>query len=188
MSSYTEYSDNECIELFLSDNDKSAFAELFNRYFDNTYGFVYSRVGNKVWTEEIVSETFCTLIKAIKLFNGKSTVRTFIFGVALNKIKQFWYKKYKEKEIHLNEDIYITDPEIEGEDEYRLLEKLPMILDKLPDNYKAVLTERFLHEKSVKETATALNITEENVRVIQNRALRKAAQIGEEYLHEETYK
>jgi RNA polymerase sigma-70 factor, ECF subfamily len=42
-----------------------------------------------------------------------------------------------------------------------------------------VLHYRFLRRYSVKETAAAMQLTETNVKVLQFRALRKAAQIGQ---------
>lgn len=179
------YSDEECIDLFLSSHDKDAFGEIFSRYFEDTYRFVYSRVGKKQWTEDIVSDTFYTLIDVLKLFNKNSQVKTFIFGIAVNKVKQFWQKKYKSLEVKLNEDFILTEEMPEDDYEYDQLSKMiPKVLGKLPENYRLVLTERFLNEKSIKETAAILGLSEANIRVIQFRALKKAVQIGERLLDE----
>lgn len=185
MRYFQNHSDDECIRIFLSNNDKDAFGEIFNRYFNDTYRFVYSRVGNKLWTEEIVSDTFYTLIEALKSFNKKAHIKTFIFGVALNKIRQFWQKKYARHEVKLFEDFIITDTLEEDEkDNERLSKILSEVLEKLPEKYRLVLTERFINEKSIKETADTLRLSEVNVRVIQSRALKKATEIGEKLLHE----
>jgi RNA polymerase sigma-70 factor, ECF subfamily len=184
MRFFENCSDSECVDMFLSENDKDAFGEIFRRYFEDTYRFVYSRVGNKAWTEEIASNTFYTLIQAVKSYDKKARLKTFIFGIAVNKIKQFWYKKYLLRELKLNEDFIILNKEVmeDEPEEHKLLKTVPMILKKLPEKYRLVLTERFLHEKNVRETALSLGLSEENVRVIQSRALKKATVIGEKLL------
>ena len=53
------------------------------------------------------------------------------------------------------------------------------LLRRLPDHYRRVLELRFLERKSVAETAARMGITSGNARVLQYRALRRAALLGE---------
>ena len=53
------------------------------------------------------------------------------------------------------------------------------LLRRLPDQYRRVLELRFLERRSVAETALAMGITSGNARVLQYRALRRAALLGE---------
>jgi RNA polymerase sigma-70 factor (ECF subfamily) len=52
-------------------------------------------------------------------------------------------------------------------------------LTALPDRYRAGLELRFLRGYSIKETATELGITPENAKVLQHRALARAAELLE---------
>ena len=52
------------------------------------------------------------------------------------------------------------------------------LLAALPENYRHVLEFRFLKSYTLKETAAAMGITEANVKVMQHRALQKAAKLG----------
>ncbi|MGH2514268.1 MAG: RNA polymerase sigma factor [Ktedonobacterales bacterium] len=54
------------------------------------------------------------------------------------------------------------------------------MLDQLPARYREVLTYRFLLNYSIKETAEKMRLTEANVKVLQFRALKKAAQLDKE--------
>lgn len=178
--------DIELVEAFIEKGNKEAFGEIYNKYFDDIYAFVYSRVGNKTWTEDIVSETFFTFLEIIKSYNKKFSLKNFIIGISLNKIRQFWAKKYKlgESEFH---DEFICIEELE-ENENKKLKSLSQILKeilpRLTEKYKNVLIERFINQKSIKETSFALNLSEANVRVIQNRALKKAASLANQYLNQ----
>jgi RNA polymerase sigma-70 factor (ECF subfamily) len=56
------------------------------------------------------------------------------------------------------------------------------VLEALPERYRNVLELRFLRGYSVQETAQELELSVENVKVIQHRALAKAVQITEGWL------
>jgi len=149
------------------------------------YRYVYSHVGNTATTEDIVSETYMTFVEIYEKYDGKSKVTTFLIGIARNKMRQHWDKQKKNGSTELDENFYIKPDngydEEEDEAKYNLLKGLlTEVLDALPDNYKSVLVARFIDCLNIKETAAELEITEGNVRVIQNRALKKACQIANE--------
>ena len=47
--------------------------------------------------EDLVQETFVTLLKAVQRFEGRSTVRTFLFGILYRKAKERGRKKAREQ-------------------------------------------------------------------------------------------
>ena len=53
------------------------------------------------------------------------------------------------------------------------------VLGRLPDRHRRVLELRFLYGYSIHEKAQKMGITPENAKVIQHRALGKAAQVEE---------
>ena len=61
-------------------------------------------------------------------------------------------------------------------------ERAERLLSLLPDNFRRVLELRFLRGYSVREAANELGVTESNARVMQFRALRKAAELEREVL------
>ena len=56
------------------------------------------------------------------------------------------------------------------------------LLDQLPERYREVLTLRFLKGYSIKETAHEMGITENHAKVLQFRAVQKAATLGHEHV------
>ena len=56
------------------------------------------------------------------------------------------------------------------------------ILDGLPANYRSVLELRFLRGYSIRETAAAMGVSVANAKVLQLRALRRAAATGAPYV------
>jgi RNA polymerase sigma-70 factor (ECF subfamily) len=61
-------------------------------------------------------------------------------------------------------------------------ERAQRVLSLLPDNFRRILELRFLRGYSVREAANELGVTESNARVLQFRALRKAADLELEVL------
>ena len=54
------------------------------------------------------------------------------------------------------------------------------MFEKLPEQYREVLTHRFIEQRTVAETAKATATAPGNVKVMQYRALKKAALIAKE--------
>lgn len=172
--------ENEWVADFVKSKSSTAFEKIYNLHFDYVYKFVFSRVGNHVWTQDIVSETFITLVDIMGSFNYSSKLRSFIIGIALNKIRQFYTKKVRENETSFDEEFFIMEEE-EPEDEEKeenLRKNLKDVLRKLDQKYREVLEARFLKCLSIKETALKLQITETNVKVRQKRAIEKAVVIA----------
>ena len=59
-------------------------------------------------------------------------------------------------------------------------DKVRRLLQRLPDNYRRILELRFLQAFSVREAASQMGVSVANAKVLQYRALRMAAQSGEE--------
>ena len=73
-----------------------------------------------------------------------------------------------------------NEVDFEKEEQLRII--VNKILPKLKETYQKVLVERFINNKTIKEAALAMKISEGNIRVLQNRALKKAVLIANEYL------
>lgn len=140
---------------------------------DDLYRFVYSKTYNKHLTEDVVSDTFYTLLDVIDSYDeSKSKVRTFLFGIALNKLRQKWSSK-KYRHVPIDEDILEHTPSISKKRDSSLVKKVYGALNALPEKYRQVITLRFTMYKSIKDTAKELGTTVTNVTTIQNRALKK---------------
>lgn len=65
---------------------QDAFNQLYDRYFQRIYSFVYLRVRNHADCEEIVQETFTAVFRSIEAFRGQSTLLSWIYGIAKNSV------------------------------------------------------------------------------------------------------
>lgn len=60
------------------------FNELYERYFQRIYNFVYGRIRNHADSEEIVQETFTVVFSSIEKYSGRSSLLSWIYGIAKN--------------------------------------------------------------------------------------------------------
>lgn len=154
-------------------NKKKEIEYLFNEYADDVYRFSYSKTQDRTVSEEIVSETFLTLVDVYDKYNGQGKIKSFIFGIALNKLRQYWYSKKENKNIDFDEDIHTYEDQSNSNKRVKLFNKILNIIETLPDKYKSVIKLRFLDLKSIKEVAQQIGVSNSNLTTIQNRALKK---------------
>ena len=60
------------------------FNELYHRYFQRIYSFVYARMRNHADAEEVVQETFTAVFRSFASYRGQSSLLSWIYGIAKN--------------------------------------------------------------------------------------------------------
>jgi len=81
--SFAELSDQELLEGIRLQSE-GHFAELYNRYFQRIYNFVYVRMRNHAESEEVVQETFLAVFRSFGNYRGQSSLLSWIYGIAKN--------------------------------------------------------------------------------------------------------
>jgi len=79
--------------------NKRAFREFYNVTKPRLLKWVESRVDNHKDAEEIVQDSFLSLIESLPVFRGKSSLKTFLTSIARHEIADYWRKKYAKKAI-----------------------------------------------------------------------------------------
>jgi RNA polymerase sigma-70 factor (ECF subfamily) len=75
--------DEELVERFLRDRDEEAFAELYRRHTRALYNFAL-RLGGEAAAADVVQEAWMRAARGLARFRWQSSLRTWLFGVALN--------------------------------------------------------------------------------------------------------
>lgn len=162
--------------------EEEAFIQLYHHYVTPLYRFVYSKTSNPQDAEDLTSETFYQALKNLGSFSGKSTFKNWLYGIAKHLILAKYRERYNQSTVELDENTAFEEKKTsEGSLEHeQKIGLLTSILSSLPQNYRNVLELRFLKGYTILETAAALGITEENAKVLQHRALKKANQLASE--------
>ncbi len=159
--------------------------QVFTRYVDPIYRFLYARVGNRQDAEDLTSEVFYKAAQELDSTRPEASIAHWLFTVARSVLADHWRRYYRSgAAVALDESrlIEIPDTSTATTDNQEDVALVAGLLAALPDRYRQVLELRFLHGYSIKETAQELHLTPENVKVIQHRALAKAVQLVDDRL------
>ena len=157
--------------------DKDSFSKFYSANFDILWRYVLSRVRDRDVASDIVSESFVSLFENVKNVKNPKALKSYLYKIAKNKMIQFYSR---EKTIALSGfDLDRFEVKEKGERKIpkKMILKLEEVLEMLPENYAEVLRLRFLSGLKLREVAEVLGKKEGNVKVIQNRAIKKAKEI-----------
>ncbi|HVF04372.1 MAG TPA: ECF subfamily RNA polymerase sigma factor, BldN family [Frankiaceae bacterium] len=156
--------------------DAEAFGELYDRYLDLIYRYVYYRVGGKALTEDLVSETFLRALRRIGTFEWQGRdFAAWLVTIARNIIADHYKSSRFRLEVS-TADMLDADRADEGI-EAGVLENITnaALLDavkKLNGEQQECVVLRFLQGLSVLETAQAMGKSEGAIKALQYRAVR----------------
>jgi RNA polymerase sigma-70 factor (ECF subfamily) len=161
--------------------DQQALAELVNRYSERIYNLALRILRNKEDAEDVLQETFMTVLEKISTFDERSGFFTWIYRIGTNASLM----KLRRKKIASTE--YLDHPDFERGREDKILQdwsqnpalrlddqEVKKVLDRaindLAEIYRTVFVLRDIEDLSIKGTARILAISEENVKIRLRRA------------------
>lgn len=156
---------------------------LYRAHVRPLYAFIYSRVGNRETAEDITSDVFVKALAHLDPTREERSIIAWLYRVARNAINDYWRIGHGARVIALDEARAGRDPGVVPVDTARqsaVAARAAALLGQLPENYRTVLTYRLLQGLSVAETARKMGTTEANVKVLQHRALKRAATLRED--------
>jgi RNA polymerase sigma-70 factor (ECF subfamily) len=161
--------------------DVQEFQTLYQENLGLIYRYVYSKVGNREEAEDLTSQIFIKAVRGVDHNRGAASIQKWLFQVARTTIADYWRTYYRTTASSLEE---LLEAGWEGPAEEETIftssqpaERVQRILQLLPEHYREVLTCRFLLSLSIRETALRMGLTEANVKVLQFRALKRAADL-----------
>lgn len=169
--------------------DKAALSQLVHKYSERVYNLALRILRNREDAEDVLQETFLTVIEKIHTFDGRSSFFTWIYRIATNaSLMRLRKKKVVFQQLNDNPDFqesvesrvfidWSQDPSVNVYDE-EVKKKIDEAINKLSDIYRGVFILRDIEGLSIKETSEILQITEENVKI----RLRRARQFLRDYL------
>lgn len=140
------------------------------------YRFIYSKVGSGPLAEDLTSEVFLKAARWLQHDRSADSVRGWLYATARTTIVDHWRRQAQIETLPLEswEDVLFCgrDP---VEETRRTRERAQRLLTLLPEREREVLALRFLRGYNAAEIGRALGLSPGNVRVLQLRALRRAA-------------
>ncbi len=165
----------------VSMDSQQEFQKFYQENLALIYRYVYSQVGNREEAEDLTSQIFLKVFSSIDQERSRPSMQKWLYLIARSTIADYWRARYRLPKSSLDE---MLEAGWEGPAEVeatvtgsRAEERVQRILQVLPEKYREVLKCRFLLKLSVKATALKMGLTEANVKVLQFRALKRAADL-----------
>jgi RNA polymerase sigma-70 factor (ECF subfamily) len=167
------------------DGDPDAFGEIYDRYIDTVFRYIYFRVGSKPLAEDLTSETFLRALRRIGSVSWQGRdLGAWLVTIARNLIADH-YKSGKYRLEVTTADMLDADQEDHGADgrpEAAVLERLTNVtlleaVKKLNPEQQECIVLRFLQGLSVTETAQAMGKNDGAIKALQYRAVRSLGRL-----------
>ena len=195
--------------------DEAAFASLVDAYGSWMLRTARSFVGSRAVAEEVVQETWLSALRALERFEGRSSLRTWLFTILLNAARRQAVRENRSVSVS---DLARGEPATANSEfadrlfdgshrrwpdawttvvaawdrlpEQRLLageirEAIETAVDALPSLQRIVFSLRDLEGWSAEEVCNALSISNSNQRVLLHRGRLKVRAVLERYLEKD---
>jgi RNA polymerase sigma-70 factor, ECF subfamily len=186
--------------------DEHAFVELFDRYYASMVSVARSYVPTREAAEDAVQETFAAVVEGISRFEGRSSLKTWMFRILVNRAISRGEREGRTRpfsSLSAGEDEPVVDPSrFHGPDfrwagfwatppshnfpeeralmgETRAL--LASVIAELPPQQALVLSLRDVQDMSAEEVRDLLGISDGNQRVLLHRARAKCRNVLERH-------
>lgn len=138
------------------------------------FRFVLKQVGDVAQAEDLAQRTLLTALEAQGRFRGESSLTSWLFGIALNKVRD--HRRARRRDLRMDGDEVLADLPAEDDDPARALtrkeERLRVraAVDSLPDEMRELVVLVSLEGLSYDEAAEAAGVPVGTVRSRLHRA------------------
>jgi RNA polymerase sigma-70 factor, ECF subfamily len=199
----------------LRNGDEAAFSHVIELYGASLLRVAMMYVPSRAVAEEVVQETWLGLLESLDRFEGRASLKTWIFRILLNSAKKrgakerrqipfsaVWEPSQEAAEPSVDPERFLgpghtwvghwqRPPKLVDElPEERLLARevharLGKVINSLPPAQREVITLRDIEGWTSSEVCNAVGVTETNQRVLLHRARTKVRRALEEYLDDD---
>lgn len=167
------------VQALLNKNRKAA-AEFVSLYTDSVYAYVYQRLIPRTdMVDDIVQEVFLAAWDNLRRFEGRSSLKTWLLGIARHKVESYYRTRLRElSSLDEGEELVVDtgeEPEFEQSiDKARAMVRTRSILEELPETYRLLLLWRYWEKRSLRDMAESIDRSEKAVERALARADRKS--------------
>ena len=166
--------DVELVQAILR-RDRKATAEFVAIHTDSVYGYIRRRLFPRVdLVDDLVQDVFVAALGSLRAFNGTSSLRTWLLGIARHKVEDHYRKCLSQPTMPFDDEADVAESMDASYDEVldrtRRRERVQRVLAGLPEVYRIVLQWRYWEKRSAREMARAAGKTEKAIERLLARA------------------
>ncbi len=144
--------DVEIIQGIFTQNEK-ILAKFYKKYHSSLFRFVHRRITDVGAAEELVQDVLFDFIESVRSFRGSSSIKTYLFSIARNKVIDHFRKKQVKQILFsaLPSGIVETVATVFNEDleKKELEQRIQRTLKTLPNDYAVILRLKYIEGAKV---------------------------------------
>jgi RNA polymerase sigma-70 factor (ECF subfamily) len=158
--------------------DQSAFAELYERHYDQIFRYISFKCGNRLEAEDLTGEVFLKMLESIHKFKFQGFPFTsWLYRIAHNLVVDNFRRKGRKPTVPLDKVLNFSggaDSDMENQVQLSWsMREVVEAMDNLTGLQREVITLRFVAGLSIAETANAVGRKENAVKALQHAGIRK---------------
>ena len=170
--------ENQLVEAAKADPER--FGELYDRYVEQIYRYVYRRVSDQDTAEDLVSQTFYDALSHLKSYEYKGyPFSAWLYKIAHNNVLK-WYRVHSrvqkvdlEDMVELKDDVDVLEDEALRQEKETIMD----LLQKLEYEERELIRLKYFEEVSNIEIGQIMGVSANHVGVKLYRALKKLKQL-----------
>jgi RNA polymerase sigma-70 factor (ECF subfamily) len=172
--------DKELIEL-ARENNTQALAEIYDRYAEPIYRYLYRLLGDPAEAEDLTSEVFLKLLQALDTSRApRDRLLGWLYRVARNLAMDWFRREGKRKTLSLDEELVADGDSPSAEvEERQVRQRLRKSISELAPSQQQVILLRFGEGLKVSEVSRLMGKSEGAIRVLQHRAVKRLSKLLE---------
>lgn len=136
----------------LKKGDAAMVRAWYHQYEKRLTAFILERISNPLDTQELVQEVFMRSLQNLAHFSGKSSLWTWMCGIAKHETADYWRKRYAKRVLSL---VPLMDNLLASEvsDAHELAEQVEKVWKKIGHHTKELLLQKYIDGKKVAQIA-----------------------------------
>lgn len=177
--------DDAALVARLQAGDEVAFTAIVREYHPRLVRLAQSVVGNRAVADEVVQETWLAVVRGVDRFEGRSTFKTWLFHILLNRARSIAGREHRTQPIapdaeaieRFDRNGAWATPPVPWSDQVderlvatQLAGRVRNVIDELPEAQREVLVLRDVEGLPASDVAALLGLSDGNQRVLLHRA------------------
>ncbi len=150
--------------------DRKAAARFVAAHIDAVYAYARHRLTPRAdLVDDVVQDVFLAALNGLGAFQGQSSLRTWLIGIARHKIEDIYRQRLRASLAFDNPDSAEEEPPSdaipldEQVDKTRARARTRHVLAQMPERYGLMLLWRYWEQRSTRDMAAAIGTTEKSV-------------------------
>jgi len=148
------------------------FNSIIENYSDYVYNMIYYTILDEEDAKDLTQEVFYKIWKGLDNFRNESSLKTWVFKITQNHLKNYLKSKKIKKILSLEFLFEEKNRDFESKD-YYLSERIESLLSRLPEDYRRVLVLFYIDGFNIKEISEILGTKEGTIKSKLHRAREK---------------